>query len=72
MVVLDITTAEDEGVGTAQYNLITSRKVEMAAAFPNEFMDVGRYLVDHALTHMGVTPPPKIVRALQRTLWPRR
>ncbi|RWE62976.1 MAG: hypothetical protein EOS25_10295 [Mesorhizobium sp.] len=50
------TNYPDEWIGGIYYPQIVACNAELAAAFPDSFFDVRRYLVDHGLSDAGITP----------------
>ncbi|RWQ35853.1 MAG: SGNH/GDSL hydrolase family protein [Mesorhizobium sp.] len=50
------TNYPDEWVGGALYGQIIAAHTELAAAFPANFFDVRRYLIDKGLADAGITP----------------
>ena len=53
--VLAVPTRTTEGTGTTNYNKVAAVNAELAAAFPDRYVDWRRYVIDNGLTLNGIT-----------------
>lgn len=55
-IVLGVVNAGSEPIGSSGHTNITAINAYLAATYPDNFIDIRRYLIDHGLTDAGITP----------------
>lgn len=56
VVVLSVTNSPDEGIGTERYELFQAVNEQLRVMAGECFLDVRRYMIDHGLDAVGITP----------------
>ena len=57
--ILSIENASREGLGTGAYSAITQLNADLAATYPNNFLDIRELVVTQGLAFEGISPTPQ-------------